>query len=139
MLRKLNILNSKKSKDSIDKLINLMKIDQKTNKSFNSETVFIPSVLLIVSTSIIFEKIIEFLIEFLKIRHLNNARAVIVDEIKKIFNVTLYQQSINLSVNVSVDFGQMSVQITQINIFNSRNYYDCVKFEHKINDCSKMN
>ena len=27
----------------------------------------------------------------------------------------------------------------QITAFNSRNYYDCVKFKHRINDYSKIN
>ena len=44
-----------------------------------------------------------------------------------------------MPVNASVDFEQISIQIAQINIFNSKDYYDCVKFEHKINDCPKMN
>ena len=39
-LRKLNVLNSKKNKDSIDKLIDLIETDQKTNKSFSFKTVF---------------------------------------------------------------------------------------------------
>ena len=32
VLRELNVLNSKESKNNISKLINLIKIDQKTNK-----------------------------------------------------------------------------------------------------------
>ena len=43
-LQELNVLNSKKSKDSIDKLINLIKIDQKINKFFSFKTVFASSV-----------------------------------------------------------------------------------------------
>ena len=90
VLRKLNILNSKKNKDSIDKLINLIKIDQKINKFFNSKTTFASSVLSTISTQITFEKIIEFLIEAFKIMHSNNARTIIVDKVQKIVNVTLY-------------------------------------------------
>ena len=71
--------------------------------------------------------------------HFNNARAVIVDEIQKIVNVTLNRQSVALPVNASVDFEQISIQIVQVNTFNSEDCYDCVKPEHKINDCSKMN
>ena len=110
-LRELNVLNSKKNKDNIDKLIDLIKTDQKTNKSFNSETTFAFSVLSAISTQIMFEKIIEFFIEAFKIMHFNSARAVIVDEVQKIVNVTLYQQSVILSVNASVDFEQISIQI----------------------------
>ena len=51
----------------------------------------------------------------------------------------MYRQSVTLSVNISVDFEQISIQVVQINIFNSKNCYDCVKSEHKINDCPKMN
>ena len=91
VLRELNVLSSKKSKDSIDKLIDLIEIDQKINKSFSFETVFASSVLPAISAQITFEKIIEFLIKAFKIMHLNNARIVIVDEIQKIVDVTLYQ------------------------------------------------
>ena len=80
-LRELNALSSKKSKNSIDKLIDLIGTDQKTNKSFSSETAFASLVLSIISTQITFKKIIEFLIEIFKIMHSNNARAVIVDEV----------------------------------------------------------
>ena len=72
-LQELNILDSKKNKDNIDKLIDLIKIDQKTNKSFSSETTFALSVLSAVSTQITFEKIIESFIETFKIMHFNNA------------------------------------------------------------------
>ena len=72
VLQKLNVLNSKKSKDNIDKLIDLIKIDQKTNNSFSSETAFAPSVLSAISTQITFKKIIEFFIEAFKIMHFNN-------------------------------------------------------------------
>ena len=108
-LRELNVLNSKKSKDNIDKLINLIKTNQKTNKSFSSETAFASSVLSAISTQIIFEKIIEFFIETFKIMHFNNARAVIVDEVQKIVNIILYRQSVVLPVNASIDFEQISI------------------------------
>ena len=90
-LRKLNVLSLKKNKNNIDKLINLIETNQKTNKSFNSETAFAFSVLSTVSTQITFEKIIESFIEAFKIMHFNNARTVIVDEVQKIINITLYR------------------------------------------------
>ena len=80
-LRELNVLNSKKSKNNIDKLINLIETDQKTNKSFNFKTVFASFVLSTISIQIMFKKIIEFFIEVFKIMHFNNVRAVIVDEV----------------------------------------------------------
>ena len=138
-LQELNALNSKKSKNNIDKLINLIETDQKTNKSFSSETAFASSVLSAISTQITFEKIIESFIEAFKIMHFNNARAVIVDEVQKIVNIILYRQSVVLSVNASIDFEQILIQVVQVNIFNSKDCYDCVKSEHKINNYSEMN
>ena len=138
-LRELNALSSKKNKNSISKLINLIGTDQKTNKSFSPETAFASSVLPAVPAQITFEKIIEFLTEAFKIMHLNNARAVTADEVQRIVNVTLCRQPVALSVNASVGSEQISIQIVQVNIFNSKDCYDCVKSEHKINDCSKMN
>ena len=138
-LRELNVLSSKKSKNNISKLIDLIETDQKTSKSFSSETTFAFLVLSAASTQITFEKIIESFIEAFKIMHFNSARVVIVDKVQKIVNVILYRQSVALSVNASVDFEQISIQIAQVNIFNSRNCYNCIKFEHKINDCPEVN
>ena len=84
VLRKLNVLKLKKSKDNIDKLIDLIRIDQKINKSFNSKTTFAPFILSAISTQITFEKIIKFFIEAFKIMHFNNVQTIIVDEIQKL-------------------------------------------------------
>ena len=108
ILRKLNVLNLKKNKNNIDKLPNLIKINQKTNKSFSFETIFALSVLSTISTQIMFKKIIKSFIETFKIMYFNNAQAVIVDEIQKIVNVILYRQSITLFVNALIDFEQIS-------------------------------
>ena len=110
ILRKLNVLSLKRNKDNIDKLINLIKTNQKTNKSFSSETVFASSVLSTISTQIMFEKIIEFFIEVFKIMHFNNAQTVIVGEVQKIINVILYRQSIVLSINILINFEQILIQ-----------------------------
>ena len=48
-LRKLNVLNLKGNKNNIDKLINLIETNQKTNKSFSLETAFAHSVLSAIS------------------------------------------------------------------------------------------
>ena len=80
-LRELNVLNLKENKDSIDKLINLIETDKKTNKSFSFETAFALSVLSAISTQIMFEKSIEFFIEVFKIMHFNNVRTVIVNKV----------------------------------------------------------
>ena len=138
-LRELNALSSKESKNSIGKLIDLVGTDQKTSKSFSSETAFASPVLPAASTQITFEKIIEFLIEAFKIMHFNSARTVIVDEVQRIVNVTLYRQSVTLPVNALVGSGQISVQVVQVNIFNSEDCYGCAKSGHRINDCPKVN
>ena len=72
-LRKLNVLNSKENKNSIDRLINLTKTNQETNKFFSFETTFAFFVLSAISIQIIFKKIIEFFIETFKTKHFNNA------------------------------------------------------------------
>ena len=81
VLRKLNVLSSKGNKNSIDKLIDLIETNQKTNKFFSSETTFALSVLSTISIQITFKKIIESFIEVFKIMHFNNARTVIVDKV----------------------------------------------------------
>ena len=43
--------------------------------------------------------------------YFNNARAVIVDKIQKIIKIILYQQSVILSVNVSINFEQILIQV----------------------------
>ena len=80
-LRKLNALNLKENKNNIDKLIDLVETNQKTNKSFNFETVFASFVLPAISIQIMFEKIIQSFIKAFKIMHFNNTQVVIVDEI----------------------------------------------------------
>ena len=109
VLQKLNALSSKKSKNSIGKLIDLIKTNQKTSKSFSPETTFAPLVLSTTSTQITFKKIIESFIETFKIMYFNNARAIIVDKVQRIVNVILYRQSVVLPVNASVDFEQILI------------------------------
>ena len=65
-LRKLNVLSSKKNKNNIDKLIDLIEIDQKTNKSFNSETAFESLVLSAILTQITFKKSLNLLSKLLR-------------------------------------------------------------------------
>ena len=81
VLRKLNVLSSKENRNNIDKLIDLIRTNQKTNKSFNFKTIFASFVLSAVSVQITFEKIIESFIETFKIVYFNNAQAIIVDEV----------------------------------------------------------
>ena len=79
-LQELNVLNLKRNKNNINKLINLIKIDQKTNKSFSSKIIFVSFILSTISIQNTSEKIIESFIEIFKIMHFNNAQTVIVDE-----------------------------------------------------------
>ena len=84
--------------------MNLIKINQKINKSFSSETVIASFVLSIISIRITFKRIIEFFIETFKIMNFNNVRAVIVDEVQKVVNITLYRSSTVLPVNIRINF-----------------------------------
>ena len=81
-LCKLNALSSKKNKNNINKLIDLMKINQKISKFFNSKTVFASFVLFVISILMTFETIIEFFIEIFKMMQFNNARAIIANEVQ---------------------------------------------------------
>ena len=110
-LQELNVLNSKKNKDNIDKLIDLIRTDQKTNKFFSSETAFASFILSAIPIQITFKKIIEVFIKAFKIMHFNNAQAIILDKVQKTVNVTLYRQSVVWSVNASVNSEQISIQI----------------------------
>ena len=101
-LRELNVLNSKENKNNIDKLMNLMKTDQKTNKFFSSKTIFASFVLSVVLVSMTFKKIVVFFIEKFKIMQLNNARAITANEIQRIMNVILYKSLIALFVIASM-------------------------------------
>ena len=109
VLCKLRDLSLKGNKIKIDKLINLIRVYQKINKFFNFKIVFAFFILSIILTSLIFEKIIKFFIKICKIMYLNNAQTSIVDKIEKIIRVILYRQLINLSVNVLINFEQMSI------------------------------
>ena len=120
VLRELNILNSKKNKNNIDKLMNLMKIDQKINKSFNSETIFASFVLFVVSISMTFEKIVEFFIETFKIMQFNNVYAIIANEMQRIMNVTLYKLSTALLVIALINFDRNNNFKTNISSSRAR-------------------
>ena len=80
-LREFNALNSNINKNNIDKLIDLIRIDQKTNNFFSSEIIFTFSILSAISIQIIFEKIIEFFIKAFKIMYFNNTRTIIINKI----------------------------------------------------------
>ena len=102
-LRELNILSLKENENNIDKLMNLMRIDQKTSKSFNLKTIFASFVLFAVFATMTFNKIIESFTKIFKIMHFNNACAITADEMQRIINIILYKQSIILLVIISID------------------------------------
>ena len=87
----------------------------------------------------IFDKTIEFFMKVFKIMHFNSACAIIVDNVQRIINVTLYKQLIILFVTTLIDARQMTIQVISITAFNSKNCYNCVKSEYKINNCLKIN
>ena len=101
-LRELNALSSKENKINIDKLMNLIKTDQKTNKSFSSKTFFAFSVLFVVSISMTFKKIVKFFIKTFKIMQLNNVYMTTANEIQRIMNITLYKLLIALLIIASM-------------------------------------
>ena len=60
----------------------MMKIDQKTSKSFSSKTIFAFFVLFIMFALMTSDKTIEFFTKIFKIMHFNNARAIIVNDVQ---------------------------------------------------------
>ena len=76
---------------------------------------------------------------FFRNARIRNVKSEQQRRMQSIVNIILYRQLIVLSINASVGFEQMSVQAAQVNTFNSENSYHCIKTEHRINDCSKVN
>ena len=81
VLRELNALNFKKSQNSIEKLMNMIKINHTVTKSFIVKNVFVFSILSAISISVILNKTIKFFIEVIKIMQLNNAKVVTANDV----------------------------------------------------------
>ena len=67
VLRKLNVLNFKKSQNNIKKLMNMIKNNCIVTKSFIAKNVFISSILSIIIILITLNKTIKFFTEIFKI------------------------------------------------------------------------
>ena len=150
VLRKLNVLNFKKSQNNIKKLINMIKNDCIAAKSFTAKNVFVSSILLIIIIFVILNKTIKFFIKIFKIIQLNNVKVVIANDVQRIINFNLYQFvaivffMTTMIINNAENFLQMRVQIAQnvfvstFNIIRLKNCYDCHQFDHQIENCSKI-
>ena len=81
VLRKLNVLNFKKSQNNIKKLMNMIKNDRIVVKSFTTKNAFISSILLIIIVFVISNKTIKSFIKVFKIMQLNNIKIVIANDV----------------------------------------------------------
>ena len=81
VLRKLNVLNFKKSQNNIKKLMNMIKNDRIIAKSFIVENIFISSILSTIAVSVISNKMIKFFIKIFKIMQLNSVKIVIANDV----------------------------------------------------------
>ena len=91
VLRKLNVLNFKKSQNNIEKLMNIIKNDYIITKSFTAKNVFIFSILLMIIVFVTLNKIIKFFIKIFKIMQLNSVKIVIANNVQRIINFIFYQ------------------------------------------------
>ena len=81
VLRKLNVLNFKKSQNNIEKLMNMIKNNYIATKSFITKNVFILSILSIITVFMILNKMIKFFINVFKIIQLNNIKVMIANNV----------------------------------------------------------
>ena len=82
VLRKLNVLNFKKSQNNIEKLINIIKNDCTVAKSFTAKNVFTSSILFIIIVFVILNKTIKFFTEIFKIMQLNSVKVVTANNVQ---------------------------------------------------------
>ena len=91
VLRKLNVLNFKKSQNNIKKLMNMIENDYIAAKSFIAKNVFVLLILSIIIVFVTSNKTIKFLTKIFKIMQLNNVKVVITNDVQRIINFNLYQ------------------------------------------------
>ena len=82
VLRKLNVLNFKKSQNNIEKLMNIIKNDRIVTKSFIAKNVFVSLILSMIIVFIISNKTIKSFTEIFKIMQLNNIKVVIANDVQ---------------------------------------------------------
>ena len=150
VLRKLNALSFKKSQNSIEKLMNIIKIDCIVTKSFIIKNVFIFSILSTISVSVILNKTIKFFTKAFKIMQLNNVKVVTANDVQRIINFNLYRFvavfsfTTTMIINDVDDSAQIHIQTVQnvfiqtFNMIKSKNYYDCYQLDHRIKNCLKI-
>ena len=90
ILRKLNVLNFKKSQNNIKKLMNMIKNDRTVAKSFIAKNVFISSILSMIIVFITSNKTIKFFTKIFKIMQLNNVKVVTANDVQRIINFNFY-------------------------------------------------
>ena len=90
ILRKLNVLNFKKSQNNIKKLINIIKNNYTVTKSFTAKNVFVSSILLMIIIFMISNKTIKSFTKIFKIMQLNNVKIMTANDIQRIINFNLY-------------------------------------------------
>ena len=91
VLRELNVLNFKKNQNNIKKLMNMIKNDRITAKSFIAKNVFISSILSMIIVFVISNKTIKSFTKIFKIMQLNNVKVVIANDVQRIINFNFYQ------------------------------------------------
>ena len=91
VLRKLNVLNFKKSQNNIKKLMNMIKNDRTVTKSFIAKNIFISSILSMIIVFVTSNKTIKFFIKILKIMQLNNVKIVTANDVQQIINFNFYR------------------------------------------------
>ena len=150
VLRKLNVLSFKKSQNSIEKLMNIIRNDRTAAKSFIAENVFASSILSMIIVSVTLNKMIKFFIKIFKIMQLNSVKIVTANDVQRIINFNFYQFvavvffTTTMIINDAESFSQVRVQIAQnvfvsaFNIIRSGNCYDCHQLGHRIESCSKI-
>ena len=90
VLRKLNVLNFKKSQNNIKELMNIIKTDRIVTKSFIIKNIFVFLILLTIFASVILNKTIKFFIKAFKIMQLNNVKIVTANDVQRIINFNFY-------------------------------------------------
>ena len=82
VLRKLNVLNFKKSQNNIEKLMNMIKNDRIIAKLFIAKNAFISSILSMIIVFVTSNKMIKFFIKIFKIMQLNNVKVVTANDVQ---------------------------------------------------------
>ena len=136
VLRKLNVLNFKKSQNNIEKLMNMIKNDRIVAKPFTAKNIFVLSILSMIIVFIISNKTIKSFTKIFKIMQLNNVKIVTANDVQQIINFNLYRFAAIVSfttmiiINNAKNFLQMRVQIAQnvfvstFNMIKSKNCYN---------------